>query len=173
MASQYPGWLAGQRVTAQRISDSLPQFVWCTTNLDRASTTTYADDPVLQFTLAANAIYIVEFTLFMGSLTAAAGGKTVWRVPASADGLRGVTGPGSSAIAENNITMRTGAHQFSTTTVNYGHRNSLTDLQHIHESGSIFTTTAGTMALQWAQNTSSASATRRGKGSWGRCTRVG
>ena len=173
MASQYPGWLAGNKITAQRISDSLPQFVYCTTNLDRTSTTALADDPVLQFPVVANAIYIVEFTLFLSSWVANNGGvKTIWSAPAASDGLKGVHGSGSTATSDNNITMRSGCHGFATV-VTYGGRSSTTNLSHVHESGTLFTTNAGTLALQWAQTTSSASFCRRGMGSWGRLTRVG
>lgn len=172
MASQYPPWYAGEKITAAKISASLPQFVYATTNLDRVSTTTYANDPVLQFSLEANAIYIVEFCLFMGATATAQRPKVRWSAPAASDGLRGVTGPGSTATSDNNITARVGCHQLATD-VEYGIRGSNTNLQHIAESGTVFTTSAGTLALQWAQVTSSATFTRRGMGSWGRCTRVG
>ncbi|MFC4494061.1 hypothetical protein ACFPA8_07935 [Streptomyces ovatisporus] len=171
MATQYPGWLAGQRITAARISASLPQFVYCETNLDR-TTSTLSADPVLQFPLEANAVYVVEFCLFLGATATAQRPRTRWSAPTASDGLRGVFGPGSTATSDNNITARSGCHGMATI-VEYGIRGANTNLQHITEAGTVFTTDAGTLALEWAQTTTSATFTRRGMASWGRCTRVG
>lgn len=172
MATQYPGWKAGQKITAKRISDSLPQFVSKMTSTDRLNATTLTDDPDLWFDVEAGAIYIVEFKLFMGG-DAGVNPVTQWRVPAGSDGLKGVFGPGSGATDDNNILMRSGSHQFGTD-VTYGYRDGHFDyLQGISENGTVYTTQAGQIAIQWgADVSSSTTAVRMGTSSWARCTRV-
>jgi hypothetical protein len=154
-----------------------PYIVTKAANTDRTSTTTRTADPDLTMSLAANATYIVEFNIFVGGSSFALV-VTEWFVPSGATGLKGAIGPSSSATettAGNNnadgITMRSGSHGFSTT-VTYGRRNVNTNLCYAIETGTVTTTSSGTLALAWAQSTSSTTFNRVGQGSWMRVTRI-
>ncbi|WP_328494097.1 hypothetical protein OHS59_16180 [Streptomyces sp. NBC_00414] len=151
----------------------VPQIVFRTTNLDRASTTSFAADPVLQATLAANATYHVEVYMYYGAL-AAADIKTQWTVPSGATGLRSCFGPGSSASdsAATNIVVRAGVHNFTTSVPYEGCRDSQSNLTLAWETGQVVTTNSGTFSLDWAQNTSNGTGSRMGAGSFMRLTRV-
>lgn len=178
MSSIYPSPLAGQRVTAALLQAMLPTIIVKTASTDRSSTTTLADDPELTTTLAANAIYFVEFFLFFaGNLGDM---KTAWTVPSGATGNRSAIGPGSNADggtsnAMDNISGRFGVHGYSTT-VAYGGRTTGSTASLSQEAAietSLMTTTnAGTCAIQWAQVTSNANATRMASGSLCRITRI-
>jgi hypothetical protein len=168
----YPGWIAGQRLTAADLAAG--QFIIAvkTTNTDRALTSTPNDDPDLQFDVAANAVYAIEFYLHYAA-TSTPAFKTIWNVPVGASGNKGVQGPGSSATASdaNNISMRSGVHGYTTNIV-YGTQNSGTAPCFAYEESLLTTSSAGTVALQWSQNTSNATATRLAAGSWARCLRI-
>lgn len=170
--SIWPNYTGGQRLTAADLQAGQFIIVTKTANTDRANTTTLADDPDLQFLVAESAVYAIEFRLHFAATTTA-GFKTAWDVPSGAAGNKGVQGPGSSATdtAANNISMRSGVHGF-TTTVTYGSRNSATNQCLAYEESLITTSAGGTLALQWAQNTSNATATRLAAGSWARCLRI-
>lgn len=150
-----------------------PVTVFRTTDLDRASTTTFAADPVLQATLAASAKYKVEVYLNYGALLAA-DIKTQWTVPAGATGNRSVMGPGSTSTnaTADNISMRSGVHGFSTAITYSGVRDSQSALSIAVETGIITTTTGGTLSLDWAQVTTNATGSRMGAGSFMTVTRV-
>ena len=144
---------------------------------DRVSTATRTADPDLTMSLAANATYIVEFHMYIGGSQFALV-VTEWLVPSGATGLKGAIGPASSATevtAGNNnadgIAMRSGSHGFGTT-VTYGRRNVNSNLCYAIETGTVTTTSAGTLALGWAQSTSSTTFNRMGQGSWMRVTRI-
>ena len=154
-----------------------PYIVTKSANTDRTSTTTRTADPDLTMNLVANATYIVEFHIFVGGSSFALV-VTEWLVPSGATGLKGAIGPSSAATettAGNNnadgITMRSGSHGFSTT-VTYGRRNVNTNLCYAIETGTVTTTSSGTLALAWAQSTSSTTFNRVGQGSFMRVTRI-
>ncbi|WP_274558037.1 hypothetical protein [Streptomyces spiramyceticus] len=151
---------------------NVPVPIYKPTNTDRASSVALVADPHLTVQLQANARYLVEFHLHYAALSAAAF-KTAWVVPTGATGNRSVLGPGSTATEANadNLSMRSGVHA-PTTTVVYGTRNHATNLAHAVESGIITTTTAGTLALSWAQNVSNATAARLAIGSYMQVTRL-
>jgi hypothetical protein len=150
-----------------------PVLVYKTSNQDRSNTTTYASDDDLQVSLAANATYVVEAYVSFGASTTG-GLKVIWSAPSGATGNRNVFGPGSSSsqASADNISMRSGVHGFTTDVVYGGVRNSTSNLSALQEVLNVKTTNAGTLAFQWAQNASSATATRIGGGSYLRVTRV-
>ncbi|WP_328404009.1 hypothetical protein OHS70_34270 [Streptomyces sp. NBC_00390] len=151
---------------------NIPVTIHKPSNTDRPSATALVADPHLITQLQANAKYLVEFHLYYAALSAAAF-KTTWSVPAGATGNRSVLGPGSAATEGNadNLAVRSGVHATATTVV-YGTRNHATNLAHAVESGILTTTTAGTLALSWAQNVSHATAARLATGSYMRVTRL-
>lgn len=151
-------------------------FVTKTANLDRASTTTLADDNELKFTAEASATYLVEFYLFYAAIGAAKF-KTAWTVPSGATGSRSATGL-SASVSNSTSTpdpsgglMRSGSHNF-TTSVTYGDRDSATNLCFALETSTVVTTSSGLIAIQWAQGTSSTTASRLSAQSNLRYTRV-
>ncbi|MDH6224368.1 hypothetical protein [Streptomyces sp. MJP52] len=170
-------WLALGRTATAEAALGRGSYAYKPANQDRASTTTMLTDPDLTLPLSANAVYVVEFHLFVGG---PAGGLMVtqWSVPAGADGLKGVHGPASSVTettagntTADGVLMRAGSHGH-TTLITYGRRNSNTNLVYAIETGTVMTTSAGACALQWAPSGSSATATRMGRGSWMRATRI-
>jgi hypothetical protein len=170
--SMYPNLAAGSRLTAANLGAIGPQIIVKTAHTDRSSTTTYANDPELTTSLSANAIYLVEFVLFYAGNAGLI--KTTWTVPTGVSSAnRSVMGPGSAATdgAANNISMRSGVHGYGTDIV-YGNRGATLNQLVAVETSIVQTTSAGTCALRWAQNTSSASATRVAAGSYMRVTRI-
>lgn len=172
--SQYPTPYAGQRITGSLLLSMLPLEAYKTTNLTRASTTTLVDDPDLVLTLEANATYVVEMFIKYASVTAEQL-KTAWTVPAGANGGRSRVGISSTV---NDTTtggpfgnVALGQHAFATT-LTYGTRNSTANQVAAMEMGNVITTTAGTLALQWAQNTSGATGTIVAAGSYMRAKRI-
>lgn len=163
MANQYPVITAGERITAELLRSMIPVIVRKQTNTARSSTTTLTDDPELTFSLGANSVYFVEFIVKYATPGASgtAGFKTAWTTPSGASGNRTALGPGSSASDSNadNISMHSGIHGF-TTAVIYGSRSTSTSNQlALIETAVVTTSSAGTCAFQWAQQTSNGSNT--------------
>ncbi|RLV66360.1 hypothetical protein STAN_1881 [Streptomyces sp. CBMAI 2042] len=162
--SRYPTIAAGQRLTAELLQSMLPQERWKTAHEDRTSTTTFADDSDLTMWLEGNATYHAIFYLHYAA-PSAAGFKTAWTVPAGSTGARSAQGPGSAVTdASASTTSRFGVHAFGTS-VSYGTRNSSSNQVLAQEEAVIITTNPGTLAIQWAQDTSNAGITRVGIGS--------
>lgn len=167
--SRYPALYSGQRLTADVLSSLLPDVYYKIGNTDRSATTTLADDPDLTATLEANAVYHIEFRLHYAALAAAAF-KTAWTIPSGATGNRSAVGPDqgidlSSSTSGSGGQGRWGAHSYTATTITYGTRNHATNQCWALEESVITTSSAGTLAMQWAQATSNATATRLAAGS--------
>lgn len=164
--SQYPVVYAGQRITATLLTSMEPIQLWKANNTDRASTTTVTDDPDLAVTLEANATYRVIFYLHYAAMNVARF-KTQWTVPAGASGNRTAVGADQGVILSSTSSGgqgRYGVHTY-TTACTYGTRDSTTSLCSAVEEATLTTTTAGTLAIQWAQATADASVARLGAGS--------
>jgi hypothetical protein len=177
VASVWPNFTAGQRLSAADLAAGQSLIVYKPASTDRSTTTTFADDPDLSFSLAANAVYFVEFYLFFaGSLGKL---KTNWTVPAGvSSGNRSAMGPASNSTDANsdNISMRSGVHAYGTSVV-YGNRTAGVTTPSLNQTGAIetslvITTNAGTCALAWAQNASNANATRMAAGAYARALRI-
>lgn len=161
--SRYPSILAGARITAGLLSSMIPDVLYKVTSEDRSSTITLTADSDLQATLAANAVYHVTMNIHYATTTAA-GFQTDWAVPTGATGGRSSISNGAAQTAFSDVPGNWGVHNFNTA-VNHGNRNSSTNQLWLMEEGLITTTTAGTLALRWAQVTSNAAATRVGSNS--------
>ncbi|MFI2426499.1 hypothetical protein ACH5A7_20785 [Streptomyces sp. NPDC018955] len=170
--ARYPSIYAGQRITGTLMQSMLPDVIWKTANEDRAATTTLANDSDLVATLEANATYHVTMYIHFASLEAAQF-QTQWAVPTGATGNRSAAGAAyelassgaATSQAANGGYHRSGVHGFSTS-VRYGTRASATNQALALEEAIVTTSsTAGTLALMWAQVTSNATATRVGAGS--------
>lgn len=171
--SRYPTIYAGQRITGGLLQSMQPDIIQKLSNTDRTATTTLADDPDLAVSLAANARYWVEIEIWYAASTGSSGIKTAWTVPAGVTGNRSAQGLAdsvSSTVPEG--AGRFGVHAY-TTSVAYGDRQSSTNLVVAKEYSMVTTaSTAGTLALQWAQNVSDAAACRVAAGSLMRVTRL-
>ncbi|MFG2269145.1 hypothetical protein ACGFNY_05145 [Streptomyces chartreusis] len=173
--SRYPVIYAGQRITAELQSSMLVLEAYKATGTTRSSTTTFADDPDLTIALEANATYWVEMYIKYAAVTAEQF-KTNWTVPSGATGGRARHGLSSSV----NDTTAGGpfgdgawGHHGFTTTLTYGTRNSASNQVFAYEIGFVTTsTTAGNVALSWAQNASGATGTSVSAGSYMRAKRI-
>lgn len=163
--SRFPSLYGGQRPTADLLLSALPDIYYKVGNTDRAATTTMADDPDLTTTLEANAVYQVEFRLHFAALDAARF-QTQWTVPGGATGNRSAVGPDQGVIlsASAGGQGRLGVHAYATACI-YGTRNHATNQCWALEESIVTTSSAGTLAVQWAQVTSNATATRLAAGS--------
>lgn len=133
------------------------------------SSTTVQGDNELTMSLAGSSTYFVEFNLMFSAL-AAGDIKTQWAVPSGASGTRTCIGPGSTATVRDNISGRFGSHSFSTD-VAYG-CESASLFSGAYEYAVVTTTTAGTLTLNWAQASSSATASTMRAGSTMRVTKL-
>jgi hypothetical protein len=172
--SQYPVIYAGQRITASLLTSMEPLEAYKATDTTRTSTTTVADDPDLVIALEANATYVVEMLIKYAAVTAEQF-KTQWSVPAGASGGRGRIGVSSSV---NDTTTggpfgdgAFGQHGFATP-LTYGTRASAVNQVIAYELGTVTTTTAGNVALSWAQNASGLTGTKVAAGSYARAKRI-
>jgi hypothetical protein len=175
--AKYPVIEVGDPWTADLANAMLPDITYKSTTTTRASTTTVADDPDLVTpTLVANGTYVVEFSIRYGCLDATVGFKTTWNVPVGVlSANKDVVGAGSASSEgnSNNVFGRFGVHGYATS-VQYGSRGSVGNQVHAVETSTVIMgATAGTIALQWAQATSSATGSTLNSGSYVKVTRTG
>lgn len=177
MAAIFPNYTAGQRLTAADLQAGQYLVVQKVVTTTRASTTAIADDPELSFQLAANAQYLIEFFLHYAAVDLAKI-DVAWTVPSGASGNRGVRGLASTVSDSSGApagggagSLRSGVHGFGTE-VTYGTRNSNTLQCLATEESLVTTSSAGTCAVQWAQNASSTTGTVMAVGSWARALRI-
>lgn len=171
--ARYPEILAGTRLTASRLNAMIPQFVTKPNHTERSNTTTVTDDPHLQITLSPGRYFVEMFLLLGGSL--AGDIKTAWTSPAGVSGLKSVIGPSTTANNANadQITARMGVHNLTTEILYSGVRDGTTLLFRAYEYAELTVTVTATIALQWAQGTSTATASRVASGSVMRVTQIG
>lgn len=142
-----------------------------TSSVDR-TTSVLTDDGDLQVTLEPNSTYLVEASYFYGAVTGV-GFRAAWSVPSGATGRRRAAGLGSAATTYDSAAYQSGVHGLTMPIV-YGHRNSSTSYVGASEDGWVTTgATGGTLAVQWAQVTTSATPTRLAGGSSLKVTKVG
>lgn len=165
MPEAYPTYAAGQRITASLLRSAQPQIVRKTADTSRSATTTYADDDHLVFAAEANAVYSmwgwlkyftdptpdlkVQIVVPAGCL-----GEWAWNMPGSTTAGGGTVG----------YSIRTESNDVNVGRTGYG----TSDTQHNTPLGGLFRmgSTAGNIAVQWAQNTSNATATILYTDSW-------
>jgi hypothetical protein len=165
--SQYPPINAGTTPTIAVLQAMLPQNGLKSSGTPRTSTTTMTADPDLSVPVAANAKYDVEMTLvYNGAATGSGDLKFQLAGPSGATFAGMFTGIANPlATAVNSVTL-------STTQVSYG--NGTGNPLPCKVSGTLFTSaTPGSLTLNWAQNTSSGTATTLMTGSKLSARRVG
>ncbi|GHD70111.1 hypothetical protein GCM10010317_076710 [Streptomyces mirabilis] len=171
-------WIALNRLASSGTPLFTPVYRYKPADTPRA-TATLSDDPDLTCPLDAGAVYRVEFTLHYAAIDLVSGSpagrfRTQWTVPAGTTGFRSAAGADQGQILSGTAggQGRWGVHQFGTACT-YGDRNDNTLLCVAVEESTVFTTTAGTVALQWAQAVTNATPTFLAQGSVLRVTRIG
>jgi hypothetical protein len=185
MAEAYPIPLAGQRLTAGQLRSMLPQVARKTSDTQRAATTTTVADPHLQFTVEANAVYIVDGWIKYDG-PAAADLNLDWSTPAGALGEWAGWGAGHSPV----ITFSAAGAVQTDTQGGRGYpiRTETNDVASARSFGCLGTgltpltvlvagtlrvgSTAGTYSCDWAQLTSDASPVTLYTDSWLRLQRI-
>lgn len=184
MPESYPGPLAGQRITASLLRSMLPQTLRKTSDTSRSATTTVTADPHLQLEVEANAVYIWEGWIKYGGGTtgdlnldfsAPSGSLGEWA--GIGGGSSAVTGASAApALVTDTVTSRGYMVRLETSDVaqarSFGTLG-VSDALHIALHGTLRVgSTPGTWSLDWAQNTSDATATTLYTDSWVRFQRV-
>ncbi|MET7437934.1 hypothetical protein ACFYQQ_01275 [Streptomyces sp. NPDC005496] len=165
MPEAYPTPLAGQRLVASLLRSMLTQTVRKTADESRSATTTYADDTHLVFAAEANAVYtMIGWVKYFADPTPDIKMKVT--VPSDALGEWAWFMPGQGTAAANVLgySIRTDTTDINAGRTGYG----TSDSQHYTPLGGLIRMgpTAGNISLQWAQNTSSATATILYTDSW-------
>ncbi len=165
--SLYPVITAGMALTSALLQSMLPQRGIKSSNLSRASTTSMTADPDLTVPVAANAKYDVDLTLaYNGAATNTGDLKFQLAGPSGATFGGTIFGVGNP-LGTFNLYV-----SLSTTQVVYG--NGTGNPLGCIVSGTLFTSgTAGNLTVNWAQNTSNATATTLMTGCKLRAARAG
>ena len=150
-----PVYSVGQVLAASDCNNwFIPLVAYKAADTSRAGTvTTVAADPDLTVTLAANATYDIDMDLiYEGGTQGSADLKFTWTVP---------TGTTMRYVLVNTSTSGTctPAGATESTTVTAG-TNGAANFRGVHIGGTVFaSTTAGSLTLNWATNTSNATNT--------------
>jgi hypothetical protein len=153
-ASNFPNWLAGNRITAGQLNAMLPLAVTKPADEPVTSSTVMQNDNDLVLAVAANAAYTFSCYLnYEGGTINASDIKWQWVLPAGAHMTywSASESPGGTLVAQlTNIESTVGAAA----------TNGAGNLRAVYMYGGVQTSsTAGNLQLQWAQNSSSATAT--------------
>jgi hypothetical protein len=144
---------AGSRITADELNDLGPLAAVRSSTQSVSSSTTFVNDDTLFLAFDADATYFVECNMYY---TAATGGDFKWKftIPSGATGYQSplrsnLSGNFAGAFADT----------WTGTTYTQAQGNGGSTIMLAYASGILTTASAGTLQLQWAQNTSSATAT--------------
>lgn len=162
------GELADVSLFTPGVALGIPAYIFKGTgeSVSSATTgTTLQDDDALQIELAPGVRYVYEFNINASGPTAA-DFKTAFAGPADMQGIKFAVGPaiasGTDWISRENTNGRFSVHGLTTVT-SYAID---TAGSAIREYGWVSSVTGGTFKLQWAQNTTNASATSVGLSSY-------
>jgi hypothetical protein len=156
--STYPAWLAGQRITAKALIASQEQLAYKTTATSRANTATISNDPDLQLAVDANAVYSLEGLLVYNGGSTSDDLRIGWSAPSGSTLTWVATGQNTSAT--NGVgSVITDAQDITKNAYSLGTIANPLGMTAMVRGLLITSSVAGTFALQWAQFTSSATAT--------------
>ena len=164
-----PVWAAGQVLSNSDVNVwFVPIVATKPSDTGRTSTTSITNDPDLQITLAANASYDLTAKLaYKGGTNGASDIQIQVNAPSGATGFWGAV-----RLQITSFPTTTAIYNPFGNNVNAG-TNGTGNPQPFFIHGSVTTTTAGTLAVAWAQNTSSVTATTMMAGSLLSCQRIG
>jgi len=154
-------WLAGQRITAERLMEAAPVYVQKTELQARANTATPTADPDLRITLDPGT-YDIELELGYSGTAGSGGVRTSWSVDAgitAISGIRFTRGTGQDATTRNSDASRHTGNGLSTEAI-YGLTTGSGQRGWGSERWRALVTAPGEIRFQWAQKTSHAD------GSW-------
>jgi hypothetical protein len=150
-----PTWTPGEVLASADVNSwFVPLAAVKASDTSRTSTTTLANDPDLTLAVAANCTYVFDMYLdFEGDTTGNGDLKWKWAVPASTTMRFGIAySTTSPAVSVSN--------SFTQASTVSAASNGAGTLQGLSARGTIVTSAAaGNVVLQWAQNTSSGTAT--------------
>jgi hypothetical protein len=177
VAEAYPTPLAGQRLTASLLRSMQVQCLRKTSDTSRSATTTQAADPHIQMDVVAGGVYTLWGWLKYDAL-AAADFVMGFSYPTGTLGEWTGFGGGTTVTSATNAG---GTQQDAVSTWGYNVRLETTDVINTRTYGGLgvgntltvqvngtfrIASTAGTLALTWAQSVSSATATTLYTDSW-------
>lgn len=167
----YPTWLAGEEITADKLNSLITAAIKTTSEAVTSSTTLQNDD-ALFVSVAASATYRMDLLLLHDSdATAAADIKVGWTGPAGATMHWGVVGANTASTSSTTVPNSNMQTALITETASFGGGDS-TGTTALVAGTLVTSTTAGTLQLQWAQETSNAVATNVRAGSHLVLTRI-
>ena len=164
-----PTWSVGQVLTASDVNTwFVPLAVFKTAQQDITSSTALTNDTALLAALAANAFYSFSSVIcYKGFTNGISDFKWQWTVPA------GATLRFQADWLSVGLTAQIGVQQVNASVLSAG-TNGVGNVFAIKSLGSLSTGgTTGNLQLQWAQNTSSGTATTVGPGSVLMLNRIG
>ncbi|WP_152486476.1 hypothetical protein [Nocardiopsis lucentensis] len=162
-------WLAGMRVTAERLNEHNPILVYKSATENRTNTSTVAPDAHLTLTLGEGVWDIHAFIDFAG--TEGSGGiRVAWHTTMTTVSIRRATGPASSSTNRSDTTMRSSVHNMETE-AGYGNRDPSGYRSQAWED--MILQGPGTLTLLWAQINAHTSATELFDQSYLKAQRVG
>jgi|SRR5215472_253264 len=150
-----PTWVVGQVLTASDVNTwFVPLVAYKSADQSLTSNTTLQNDNALSVTVAANATYWFELYLnFEGGTTGSSDIKVGWTFPS------GLTMRYQDIYADTGAVARLAVTDIQTSVIAVG-SNGAGNLRAYSARGTVLTSgTSGTLQLQWAQNTSSGTAT--------------
>ena len=155
-AATFPNWLAGQRITASMLNSMIPLIVVKPADESVASSVVLQPDNDLLCPVVANATYDFDCYLNYEALVFSSnGGITIeWTGPSGATLRFGI-----AYLIEPAGTDSVSATRLDSTSYSLGGRGAGSLCAAVMTGTLITSATAGNLALQWAQATSSATAT--------------
>jgi hypothetical protein len=163
-----PVWAVGQVLSASDVNSwFVPLVAVKPSDTARSLTTSVTNDPDLQLSLAANAIYDVTAAIqYKGGANGSTDGQCTLNAPSGATGFWFAHRLQISSLTLSSLTVA-----FSTN-ANIG-TNGTGNPEPLFIKASVTTSTAGTLAFAWAQNMSSNTATTMMAGSLISAQRIG
>lgn len=163
--SGFTPFVAANVLTAAQLNALLPIYIVKGASESVTSSTTFQNDDELAIPMVAGRTYAVKCCLIVNGATAG-DIKTAWTTSGTITlaGQRVVQGPGVSVVSAADTTAVMLMTSALTNTVTYGTDGALHN--GIVEEFIVTCTVSGTLTLQWAQATSSGTATTVGSGSW-------
>lgn len=161
--AKYPAWAVGTDVSATNLALMIPDITVKASATPRISTSTLANDPELLNIALGIGTHWVKLMLFWCTDTSATPDiKTRWVFTTGTwnNPLRKRFGPGSgNTAAPNAVTPLQCGPTAAGSDAIYGTASGTTFYNAEEESYNVVVTVAGTLSLQWAQNTSDATNT--------------
>lgn len=165
--ARYPDIKAGNKITGALLRSMLPDKTVKQSATDLTSNTTLANDPELSGITLGVGTWEVRVVIFATS-AGTANIKTRWSFTGTwANAIRAVVGPGLTATGgpTDATTMKTNGQSVATDAI-YALTNSSNYAVIKEECSTVVVTVTGDMALQWAQQVSSANTTSVKAGSY-------